>query len=69
MEALAAKLIGENVANIRVAFHVDMETGDVTIKVIDNVTGEVVRSVPPQELAAMMRKLDQFTGLMVDRKR
>lgn len=64
-----ARLLAESVVNIRVAFHVDNETGDVTIKVIDNVTGEVVRYIPPEELMAMTQKLKEFAGLVVDKKR
>ncbi|MEW6227349.1 MAG: flagellar protein FlaG [Bacillota bacterium] len=66
---LRAKLLAESVVSIRVAFHVDNETGDVTIKVIDNMTGEVVRYIPPEELAAMTEKLKEFAGLVVDKKR
>lgn len=64
-----ARLLAQSVVNIRVAFHVDNETGDVTIKVIDNATGEVVRYIPPEEVAAMTEKLKQFAGLVVDKKR
>ncbi len=64
-----AQLLAESVVNIRVTFHVDGNTGDVTIKVIDNATGEVVRYIPPEETAEMMDRLREFAGLMVDRKR
>lgn len=64
-----ARLLAEGVVNIRITFHVDNDTGDVTIKVIDNATGEVVRYIPPEELAMMMDHLREFAGLVVDRKR
>lgn len=64
-----ARLLAESVVNIRITFHVDSDTGEVTIKVIDNVTGEVVRYIPPEELATMMDHLREFAGLVVDRKR
>ncbi|MGE5593872.1 MAG: flagellar protein FlaG [Betaproteobacteria bacterium] len=64
-----ARLLAEGVVNIRITFHVDNDTGDVTIKVIDNATGEVVRYIPPEELAMMMDHLKEFAGLVVDRKR
>lgn len=64
-----ARLLAESVVNIRLTFHVDSDTGEVTIKVIDNVTGEVVRYIPPEELAMMMNHLREFAGLVVDRKR
>ncbi len=63
------RLIGESVVNIRVAFHVDGETGDVTIKVIDNATGEVVRYIPPEELMSIAQKLREFAGFVVDKMR
>ncbi|MBC7084267.1 MAG: flagellar protein FlaG [Bacillota bacterium] len=64
-----AQLLAESIVNIRITFHVDTDTGEVTIKVIDNVTGEVVRYIPPEELATMMDHLREFAGLVVDRKR
>lgn len=64
-----ARLLAESVVNIRITFHVDSDTGEVTIKVIDNATGEVVRYIPPEELATMMDHLREFAGLVVDRKR
>ncbi|MGE5584894.1 MAG: flagellar protein FlaG [Bacillota bacterium] len=64
-----AQLLAEGVVNIRVTFHVDGDTGEVTIKVIDNATGRVVRYIPPEELATMMDHLREFAGLVVDRKR
>jgi flagellar protein FlaG len=64
-----AKLLAEGVVNIRITFHVDNGTNEVTIRVIDNATGEVVRHIPPEELATMMEHLRGFAGLVVDRKR
>lgn len=64
-----ARIFAESVVNIRLAFHVDGESGDVTIKVIDNVTGEVVRYIPPEELTAAVQKLEEFAGLVVDKRR
>lgn len=64
-----AQLLAEGVVNIRITFYVDNDTDEVTIRVIDNATGEVVRHIPPEELATMMDHLRQFAGLLVDRKR
>ena len=35
------------ISNIRIAFNIDDKSGRITIKVIDNLTNEVIRYVPP----------------------
>ena len=41
----------------------------VSITVIDDNTGDVVREIPPEESLKMLEKMWEITGLMVDEKR
>jgi flagellar protein FlaG len=46
----------------------DPETNKVVVKVIDSVSGEVVREIPPDELARIDRDLGPRTGRLVERE-
>lgn len=50
-------------------FSYNDEVNRVSITVYDDVTGEVVREIPPEESLKMLEKLWELTGLMVDEKR
>lgn len=50
-------------------FSYNNEVNRVSITVYDDVTGEVVREIPPEESLRMLEKLWELTGLMVDEKR
>ena len=50
-------------------FSYNNEVNRVSITVYDDVTGEVVREIPPEESLKMLEKLWELTGLMVDEKR
>lgn len=41
---------------------------DMTIKIVDNVTKEVVKEVPPKKIIDMVDKLCELAGLFVDDK-
>ena len=41
----------------------------VSITVIDDDTGDVIREIPPEESLKMLEKMWEITGLMVDEKR
>lgn len=41
---------------------------DITIKIVDNVTKEVVKEVPPKKIIDMVDKLCELAGLFVDDK-
>ncbi len=59
--------------NIRIAFSVDDKSGRISIKVIDNLTDEVIRHVPPEDLISVMSWLCEFqdilAGLVLDEVR
>jgi flagellar protein FlaG len=49
-------------------FSIDEETGRTVIKVMDASTQEVIRQIPSEELLAITRSLDSFSGLFVKQK-
>jgi flagellar protein FlaG len=49
-------------------FSVDEATGRSVVKVVDSVTNEVIRQMPSEELLAIAKALDNFTGLLLKQK-
>lgn len=45
---------------------VDKDSGMVIIRITDEVTGEIVRQVPPKELLEADRSMERIVGLIVD---
>lgn len=40
----------------------------IIVKVVDTVTGEVIKQIPPEELVETYRKLAEALGVLIDRK-
>lgn len=57
------------IINTRIAFEIEEKSGRVVIKVVDNVTGEVLRQIPPPQLLGVMQKLMDLVGLLVDERK
>ena len=59
--------------NIRITFSIDDKSGRISIRVIDALTDEVIRYVPPEELVSVMAWLCEFqdilAGLVLDEVR
>lgn len=49
-------------------FSIDEETGRSVVKVVDATTNEVIRQFPSEELLAITRSIDKFSGLFVKQK-
>lgn len=49
-------------------FSLDEETGRSVVRVVDSTTNEVIRQFPSEELLAIAKALDKFTGLMLKQK-
>jgi uncharacterized FlaG/YvyC family protein len=49
-----------------VTFTIDKTSGEQYIQVIDKVSGEVVRQIPPEELRRLSAVLEKLTGNVVD---
>lgn len=48
------------------SFSVDETTDRLVVKVIDRVTGEVIRQVPPETMLEALGKIHEMLGLLLD---
>lgn len=47
-------------------FSIDRDTGRMVIKVVDAVTKEVIRQIPPDEVLRLDKAMDKLKGLLLD---
>lgn len=50
----------------RLAFKIDESSGKVLVQVLDSITGQVVRQIPPEEMLRLAQMIRQYLGLVVD---
>jgi flagellar protein FlaG len=50
-------------------FSIHKQTKQISIKVIDKDTGEVIREIPPEKTLDMVAKMWEMAGLLVDERR
>lgn len=50
-------------------FTYEKDINRVSVKLIDEETGEVIREIPSEETLDMIRRLKEMTGLLVDEQR
>lgn len=66
IEAANRKLSG---AYSEFRFSVHEKTKQISIKIIDKTTGDIIREIPPEETLDMVAKLWEMAGILVDEKR
>jgi flagellar protein FlaG len=54
--------------NTKLNFKVHKGTGEIMIQVIDNVTGEVIREIPPEKILDSIAEIWKNSGINVDKK-
>jgi len=52
----------------RVKFSYNPESGESSIIVYDNDTGQVIRKIPPEEMVDLMRKMDEIAGIICNQE-
>ena len=68
---LAAERLSDRLAiikNLSVHYRTHEATGRMYVDIIDDDRGDIVRSIPPEELLDHLAKLEQYLGLIFDRK-
>lgn len=55
--------------NTHLKFQIHDKTKDVMVEIIDDVTGEVLKEIPPKKIIDMMAKICEIAGVFVDEKR
>lgn len=58
----------EHVSRTYAQFEVNSETHEVSVRIVDRETGEVVRTIPPDELARLVSNHDMYRGLLLEWK-
>lgn len=48
-----------------VAFRVDVENGDVIVKIISKESGDVLREIPPAEIRNLQNRLQELRGMLI----
>ena len=49
-----------DIFEVQANFSVDMKTGDVSVQIVNQRTGEVIRRIPPYDLSAIAKVIDQM---------
>ncbi len=53
--------------NIELDFSIDKDLNTVVVKVINKETGKVIRQIPPEEMLKIAKRIEEMTGLLLDR--
>lgn len=56
-------------SNRRFEFSVHEKTHGIMVKVVDNITNEVIREFPPKKILDMVANMMELAGLIVDERR
>lgn len=54
--------------NNSIEFQLDKDSGKTIVKVVDNVTKDVVRQFPSEEMLSIAKAIDKMKGLLVHQK-
>lgn len=68
--AKAVDTLNENTQQVmrEIRFSMSENSGRIIIKVIDQVTHEVIREIPPEKLVDMVKHLDKVKGVLIEDK-
>lgn len=62
----ANKVLFKN--NTHLQFRIHEKTNEVMVKIVDDVSGEVLKEIPPEKMLDLVAKLWEIAGIIVDRK-
>ncbi len=57
-----------NLSNREMKFSIHEKTGEVSVKIINKSTNEVIMEVPSTELLDLKAKIDEMVGILIDKK-
>ena len=57
-----------DIVNTRFEFSIHEGTKEILVKVVDDVTGETIREIPPEKILDLVAKMWELAGLFVDEK-
>lgn len=66
----AAEVLEETVQafNLRLSFILHEDSGRMQVRVIDNITSEVVKEIPPTEILEVAARIRKMVGVLLDEK-
>ena len=53
--------------NRSIRFSIDESSKDVVVKVVDKTNGEVVTQIPPEAVLKLRERLEEMSGLLVEK--
>lgn len=53
--------------NRSIRFSVDEDSNEIVVKVVDKVSGEVISQIPSDEIINLKKRLEEMTGLLVEK--
>lgn len=62
----ANKVLFKN--NTHLQFRVHERTNEVMVKIVDDVSGEILKEIPPEKMLDLVAKLWEIAGIIVDKK-
>lgn len=62
----ANKVLFKN--NTHLQFRIHEKTNEVMVKIVDDVSGEVLKEIPPEKMLDLVAKLWEIAGIIVDKK-
>jgi flagellar protein FlaG len=68
LDAMVGSQPQTSMRQVDVHFEVDESINRVLARIVDSVTGEVVREVPPEELVDLARRITALVGAQLDRQ-
>lgn len=60
------KMLRASHSSVQLSFDKDLER--IIAKIVDDETGEVIRQYPPSEMLAVLKRLQELRGMLLDRK-
>ena len=57
-----------DLSNREMKFSIHEKTGEVSVKIVNKATNEVIMEVPSTELLDLKAKIDEMVGLLIDKK-
>lgn len=66
--ALAKLPIESGLKDRKLEFKTDQQTGELSIRVVNRETGELIRQIPAEDLARFSRRFRELLGIVFDRQ-
>ena len=55
------------ITDFKLNFSVDKETKTVVVKILDSKTGEVIQEIPPPEILALAKEMEELKGILFNK--